>query len=312
MKPTHNWISHSLLSLTLFAIVSLGQPSHSEGAACCMSAAVNGVGRLKNWEKLAFGLRTTVLGGVGYWDLKGQWQAHSDYDDVEWRSEVWGLFGINRKASMFFRIPWSINYRRASSLIDWGGFVSDIQLGGRYEILSIGELLHVPAIAFNLSVTAPTGRGTHQTTHVLAADVTSRGAWVLNAGFAFEKTFYPGFVRWDTGVQIPLPQYRDDIEQHQRFGVSFVNTLSGGIEIADVLVLAALVTLLWEDSLRINDVVQENSHRLDLSMGLSMAWSFHPHWSLIASINTGVFAGQMGFNQMGRITGSLNLRYGYF
>ncbi len=278
-----------------------------------MSAAVSGVGRLKNWEKLAFGLRTSVLGGIGHWDTNGDWQAYRpDYNDVEWRSELWGLVGLHRKVSLFFRVPWSMNYRRAGDLVDVGGFVSDVQLGGRFEILSIGEWIHVPAIALNLSVSAPAGRSTEQTTHVLAADVTGRGAWVLNAGLTFEKTFYPGFLRWDTGLQIPLPQYREDLEQHQRFGLSWINTFSGGVEIGSVLVLAASFRVLWEDNLRFDEQVQENSYRLDLGLGFSAAWAFTPHWTIVASLDTGLFASQMGHNQPGRLTCTLNLRYGYF
>ncbi|MCB9644569.1 MAG: transporter [Myxococcales bacterium] len=288
-------------------------PSRADAAACCVSATVSGVGRLRNWEHFAVGLRTSLLAGTGQWDTKALWHGYGDdYQEHEWRSELWGLVGVHRRVSLFARVPWSVNYRKVGTQDAWDGWFGDLQAGARFELISIGQFLHVPAVALIVGVTAPTGRATGQAQNPLAADVTGRGAWMLSAGVTIEKTFYPGFVQLNAGVQVPLPSEREDLGVWQRFGPGIPVTLSGGVELGDTVVLALVARFFWEDQLVLGDRTIAGSSRIDAGIGLSASWSFDPHWTVQAMFDAGILADGWGLNQPGRLFVSLGLRYGYF
>jgi hypothetical protein len=185
-------------------------------------------------------------------------------------------------------------------------------VGGRYEILSIGEYNFLPAIAVYLNLTIPTGRETLQAQKPLGSDVTGRGFWALGAGLTIEKTFSPIFVQWILGIKIPMPTHREDLDSPQRFGNIYQSALIGGFEFTEGLVASLLVRVTYEDVLTLNRVYKEHSSRLDLGASLALAWRFTPHWTLQTSIDSGIFTHGWGDNQPGRITWNIGVRYGYF
>ncbi len=281
--------------------------------ACCMSSALSGVGRLRNWEKFAVGVRSGGLFELGQWDTKAKWNDYgSDYLAHEWRSEVWGLVGVHRQISLFARIPWSLNHRRVGDQEAWDGWFGDLQGGARFDLIRVGQAPHLPGLALIVGVQAPTGRATHQAHNSIGADVTGRGAWVLSAGAVLEKTFYPGFVQLDVGVQIPLPAERSDLGVMQRFGIGIPLVLTGGWEFAKNFVLALHLRFLWEDDLTLGERKIAESSRIDAGVSASLAWSFDPHWTLQVLVDSGIFASSMGRNQPGRLFASVGLRYGFF
>lgn len=304
------WLVWGWLGLLLVGVMP-ARDAHS--AACCMSATSVGIGRLMIWEKFALGLRTTVFGGLGRWDTKQQWLPYGDgYKELEWRSAFWGIVRLSRKASLFGRLPWVLNVKEAGTHKGWGGGFADTQLGLRYELLSIGELLHVPAIALTFAINAPLGTPTHKASTPLGTEVTGRGAWVLSAGMVLEKTMMPWYVRLSLGVQVPLPMWREGLEVYQRFGVLVESALVGGVEIVEGLVLSLILRLGWEDDIRHNEENLPNTGRLDIGAALTLAWQFHAHWSVVIGVDTGVFVSGFGDNLPGRLSGNVGLRYGFF
>jgi hypothetical protein len=296
----------------LLACLGALAPRPAQAAACCMSATANGVGRLLIWERFAVGLRTSVIGGLGYWDAKARWRPYDDYRDVEWRSSLWSMVGLGRRTSVFAQVPWVLNYRHVGNLgSSVGGGLADIQLGARYELLSIGELLWFPAVALTTTVTLPTGRAL-EAADAGGSGVTSRGAWAFGAGVVLEKTYLPIFGRLSFGVTVPLPKEREDLGESQRYGVSLQTSLAGGVEVVSGVVVSALARLLWEDAITIGGRRVANSSRVDTGLGLALSWRFDPHWTLQAAVDSGVFLSYLGDNTPGRITGTLGLRYGYF
>jgi len=283
-----------------------------QAAACCMSATSFGTGRLLNWEAFAVGIRSTLLKGLGYWDTQSRWQDYSGYSELEWRSELWTIIGLSRRGSVQLRLPFSLNSRTSGSSTEWGMGISDLQLGGRYEILSIGEYRYLPAIAVQLNVTIPTGRGTHQAKNMLGTDVTGRGFWAIGAGLTLEKAFSPLFIQLVLATQVPLPSHREDLGTSQQFGVLVQGMLIGGIEFTEGLVLSVLLRGNREGALSINGQEQMNSSRVDLGAALAISWRFTPHWTVQTSIDSGLYTHGWGDNQPGRITWNLGLRYGYF
>lgn len=300
-----------MLALALAGTALASPPAAA--APCCMSATAFGIGRLLIWEDFALGLRTSLAPGLGAWDADGQWRPwQGDYSETEWRSEVWGLVGLGRRASVFLRVPSVVLARSAGEVSDVGGGLGDLSAGVRYEVTAIGEYLELPAIALTLAVLAPTGRSPEEARTDLAVDVTGRGAWVASLGLSIEHTELPWFVRFDVGTSVPLPQHRDDLGVDQRLGVSIDVALSGGVELDDGIVISVVPRFTWIDVTRLDEEPEHGSSRRDLGIALAGSWRFDPHWTLQASVDQPLALDGVGQNQPGRVLTTLGLRYGSF
>ncbi|TNF24863.1 MAG: hypothetical protein EP329_24050 [Deltaproteobacteria bacterium] len=301
------------LPVAFAALASLAAlASRAEAAPCCMSATAFGTGRLLIWEDAAVGLRTSLARGLGQWDGDGQWRPYDGYDELEWRSELWGMAALSRRASLFARAPFVATRRHAGALDGFDGGLADVSAGLRYEILSIGEVLELPAIAVTVSVTAPTGRPTWDAATPLGVDVTGRGAWALGAGLSLEHTAMPWFVRVDVGATVPLPAERPDLGVDQRFGPELVTDVAGGVELTEGLVTSLVARLTWASEIVLDGASVDGSGRLDVGLGAALSWRFAYHWTLQLAVDTGLFVDGLGDNQPGRLTGTLGLRYGVF
>jgi hypothetical protein len=304
----------SPLPIAFVFIALLTLPTPSRAAPCCMSATAFGIGRLLIWEDFALGLRTSLSPGLGDWDNDGHWRAwdSDSYTETEWRSELWAMAALDRRASLFARIPAVVLARSAAYTSDTDGGLGDLSLGIRYELLSIGELLELPAIAVTFAILAPTGRATEASRSPLGADVTGRGAWVLSTGLSFELTRLPWFVRLDAGLSVPLPAERPDLNADQRLGLSVDLALSGGLEVSDGLVLSLVPRLTITDQTRLDEDPVANTSRLDFGLAVTGSWRIDPHWTMQAALDAPLPIDGLGRNQTARLQTTLGLRYGSF
>ncbi|MBK8481996.1 MAG: hypothetical protein IPL40_12630 [Proteobacteria bacterium] len=257
-------------------------------------------------------MRSSVIGGVGYWDPTGHWRAYgSGYRELEWRSELWSMVGLGRRWSLYGRLPWILGYRHVGNLggnVDGG--LADVQAGARYELLGIGEYLRLPAVALGCGLTLPTGR-TVEAADLGGSGVTSRGVWVVSAAATVEKTYLPWFVRLTVGLNAPVAR-RQDSGKSQRYGLGVQSDLAGGRELLRDLVLSVTARFLWEDAIRLDGAQVPDSRRSDLGLGVALSWRFDPHWTAQTAFDTGVFASGLGDNTPGRLTATVGVRYGYF
>jgi len=304
MGTTGRWLALALLLLTT--------ERGARAAPCCMSATAFGMGRLLIWEDFAVGLRTSLSPSLGAWDRDGHWSGYDSYDELEWRSELWGLVGIARRWSVFARVPGVVIERSTASDSDVGGGIGDLSIGARYEILEIGEYQELPAIALTLAVAAPTGRATDEARTPLGVDVTGRGAWVLSTGLSAEYTRLPWFVRLDLGLSVPLPSERADLGVDQWLGPTIDVALGGGIEVAHDVVLSLVPRFTWEAAVVLDGKAVDGSQRIDFGAALAASWRFDYHWTVQAGVDSGLFGEGLGRNQTGRVTTTLGLRYGSF
>jgi hypothetical protein len=294
------------------ALVAVG-PRAARGAACCMSATAHGVGRLLNWEDAAVGLTTSMAFRLGAWSPDAEWESWGDdFAEQEWRTELWGLVGLSRRASLWLRVPWMVTHRRAGELDELGHGLADLSLGARYELLAIGEILQLPALALSAGVTVPTGRDTEGAAEVLGSDITGRGAWVFSFGLSVEKTKLPWFVRGDAGVTVPLPAERESLGRTQRYGPGVQLAFSAGWEVAMGLVLSGIARFDWEGPIRLDGDAIDNSERYALGLGAALSWRWDPHWTLQLGADSHVFTSHLGDNQPGQVTTTLGVRYGFF
>lgn len=300
---------------TLCAAAASAALSTPAGAApCCASAAVGDSGRLKPWEEIAVGFSMSYAAAMGRWDEDRGWVPYgAEYAEAEWRTSLWVMARLAERAFLFGRVPWLYNQRHAGDLGRSGSGLGDVQAGARYEAVQVGESSAMPALAFTLAVTAPTGRAVVEASDPLGADVTGRGAWVTSLGVSLEKTFAPWFVRLDLGASVPLAFTRSDTGQRQRYGPSGTVGLMGGVEVVPGKLVASLYgRYAGEDAINLDELALENSGRSGSGVGAALAWTLSPHWTLQASAETGLFLDGLGDNQPGQIITALGIRYGYF
>ncbi len=301
----------AVLASVLVFILSV---KSAEGAACCMSATIGGVGRLKIWEKWAVGLRNGFSSEIGFWNSKGEWSFHSkEYGSYVIRPQLWGLLGFGRRASAYALLPFVVNHKLIGKDREWGGGIGDIQAGFRYEFISIGEIQYIPSLALTFSLTFPTGRATEDSQSNLGADITGLGAWFAALSLSLEKTFYPWFIRADFGLKVPFPNYRKDLDKMQWYNLSLAAALIGGVELVrDTLVLGWSGNFNWRGEIYIDGEPSPDSSLYYFTLNLSVSWAFHSHWSLLLAGGTDLFVPQLGKNQNANYSLSLGIRYAYF
>jgi hypothetical protein len=130
--------------LTIFILVNLDLYS----AACCTSAGAFGIGRLAIWEKFALGFNQSFGFESGYFDSQNSIYAASDFN-LLLKTNIWGMVGFKERFLFFLQQP------LVSYTSPWQSALGDLNVGLRYQALSIGEYQYIPALAFYLSSYLP-------------------------------------------------------------------------------------------------------------------------------------------------------------
>lgn len=301
-------------SATLLAALLLVAPPPARAAACCISAGVFGVGRLVVWEELAVGTSVGVGRAQGLWDHEGQFRAYGDtYSELEGIAEIWAIGRLDERFQAYARLPWLYTRRSAAGESEHGNALGDLQAGIRFEPVMIGEYQELPAIALTLSFLAPTGTRPEDATTSFATGTSGRGVWAVALGLSLERVMAPWFVRLDAGGSLSRPFLRSDLGVQQAYGPTLQVGLFAGRElIADKWVLALGVTNEWEAPMAIDGVTVPSSSARSASLNLSMSWKLGPHWMVQASALATPWVDGLGKNRLGRLGGTVGLRYGYF
>ncbi len=298
-------------AIAVAASLSLA-PRGARAAACCMAASAYGIGRLAIWEGAAAGTTLSLTRSVGAYSADGEFAGHDggDYREAELRSSLWAMVRLTRRAQLYAQVPWLVNWRAAAALSDAGAGVADGVLGGRYELVEIGEWAGVPGVALFASISAPLGRSTAESGSVLAADVTTRGAWVLDAGVAIERTRLPWYARLVVAASVPLPE--DGREAGRTWlGPAARVLLSGGRELVDGLVATAALRWAWEGDKRYLTGPADGTWRHVTGGFVAVSWRFARGWALQASATSDLPIDSLGRDMVAVVSGTLGLRYGY-
>ncbi|MCC6749193.1 MAG: hypothetical protein IT371_16140 [Deltaproteobacteria bacterium] len=298
----------------LAGLALLALPRVAEGAACCLSATAFGTGRLLPWERFALGVRTALISTLGQWDADHRWQGRGAYRAHDWRSELYGMVALPWRLELQARLPWLVTYRSTAELSETGGGLGDAQAGLRWDAIRTGSYPYVPGVALLVGVLVPSGRPWYRSGTTLGADVTGRGAWVLSFATSLEWVRDPLFGRIDLGVTVPLPSERDGPTgpTRTRYGTGLQVAAAGGWEVARNTVLSLIAHTSWESSVLYQGALQPDSGTLETGLGVAASYRVHPHFTLHAAFDTGLFFRGLGRNLPGRMSGTLGLRYGYF
>lgn len=295
-------------------VASILVPAQASAAACCVSATSFGVGRLLIWEEFAAGLQVGHSRILGQWDAGGSFMFNdSSYAEGVTFVQPWAIVRAQKRIQLQAWVPIIANDRRTIEDSQAAGGVGDVGAAARFELFSIGEYHRVPAVAFTVGASAPTGRRVEDTSPPLFAGTTGRGAWGGSFAIETEYAFLPWFVKLDAGATGFLPFDRSDTGQSQQYGPTLQSGLSGGRElIPDVLVGALALNFEWEDSMRLDGAVVPSSAARLLSIGASIAWRVESHWTLTGNVFDSVWMDGVGSNRDGRFGFTLGVRYGYF
>ncbi|MBS1153119.1 MAG: putative MetA-pathway of phenol degradation [Myxococcaceae bacterium] len=285
----------------------------AEASPCCLSASAFGVGRLAPWESAAAISGVSVAAAVGWWDESGRFYGDAaGSSDLELRVQQAAVVSLVPGVELSGRVPWVLNRRTADGLAELGNGAGDGALGLRAQLTEEGDHGPLPAIALNLGLTLPFGRPMAISRSLLASDVTGRGAWALAASLSFEYVSDPWYLQVNAGGLVPLPMasYLPGISQ--RFGPGLDLSIAGGRELTSSLVVSVLASLTLESALVLGDSAVAGSQAHTVMVSPSLSWKFSPHWTLQASVESGVFLTGFGANRQGRAAISTALRYGFF
>ncbi|MBI5511588.1 MAG: hypothetical protein HY903_22760 [Deltaproteobacteria bacterium] len=295
-------------------LVVLVAPQAAWAAACCMSAAVFGVGRLKTWEELSVGTRFTYSSTVGTWDPEGLWLRNPiGYSESESRADLFAIYRLAERWQVSALLPGLRTVRDVGAEHGAGGGLGDGQASVRFEPVGFGEYPLLPAIGVTATVQLPTGRRVEDSSAPLDAGATGRGAWGASLSAEVEKVFFGDyFARADLGFTYYLPFTRSDLQQRQTYGPTVAGALSCGMTLVDVVALGLMASYAYDAPYKLDGAVIDASAAATPAVGVNLSWNIDDHWTLLGAAGTAIFASRVGMNRPGRLSAGLGLRYGYF
>jgi hypothetical protein len=220
---------------------------------------------------------------------------------------------LHTRAELQGWLPGLVNDRHLNGTRQIAGGIGDAGAAVRVQILTIGELAHLPSLAMTGGLFAPTGRRIEQTSPPLFAGATGRGAWGGSLAVESEYAFLPWFMRIEAGITTFLRFRRSDTGQRQQYGRLVRAALSAGREVFSTnLVAAVSAQAEWQARLALDDVSVNSSEVRLFALGVSLSWRATPHWTTVAVLTNSVWPDGFGRNQDARVDFTVGLRYGYF
>lgn len=303
-------VVHSL-ALVAASLALLAAPARA--SVCCMTTGLFGVGRLGLWEESAAGVRATGANTLGSWDAAGTWRDNPEgWLDGELRVDAYGLLRITDRAQVHVLFPYFENLRGVDDDLALAGGLGDVELGARWDLLSVGELEPWPAVGVTVSALLPSGVRPEDAEAPYGADATGRGAMGAAAALSVEESFGKAYARVDLGGTVYAPFRRADLGRSQLYGPTLAAAASAGGAVLDGLLLGVMAGLAHDRPLTLGDEEQADSVATAASAGLLASWSLDPHWTVLANVTSGIFLDALGQNRPGRVSASLGVRYAHF
>lgn len=289
-------MSYSLRSyLFVFFILSSLHGSNGLASACCTSAAAFGAGRLLMWETFAVGLQSAYAHTLSTFDRDTErWSlAKSDYQRSQLRSNLWALFALSEKTSLFFIVPWSFETIRLPGDETRSLALDDVRVGFRHQLVDIGAHEFFPALALLASIAIP---GDSQKTN-----------WGVTFGTSLEKNWTPWYLQLNAETTLFFPS--NSFSDADAFQTSLVT----GVEVTKNVVLSLmgrfnLTGHTYYDGERLDDA----PHSRETSVAFSASWRFNPHFTLQSSISSGIPIPHINYGENTELAVNLGLRYGFF
>jgi len=300
--------------LAVLAAATAGQPRAARAGVCCVLPLTVGVGLLKPDEPFAVGLGGSISKQAGLWLPDGTWLPYDSYSVEQAMGKLWAQVRVLDGLSAYARLPVLVTRKTAAATgEDTGGGLADAQAGLRYELVGAGDMAGIPAVAVMAGLVIPTGtRLADLEGFGLGAGTTARGVWSPGLAVDLAESFSPWCVRGSLAVAVPLPDERPDMGGATvRYGVNVTGSLVAGVQVLSGLGVGLLVRANYEAPYTKDGTVREDSSKLYPAAGLAVAWAPHPRWALQASVTSGLFVDDFAHNALGRVAGTVGLRYGH-
>jgi hypothetical protein len=311
LRPGRGRASAAGLALAL-ALAAL--PGAASAAACCMSAASFGVGRLKIWEDWAAGAQVGHARSIGQYGADGALRRYgSDLADGLTRIEPWAIVRLSERLQVQAWVPVLLNDRRVGGQGQLAGGLGDVGAALRTEVVALGQYAGLPSLAFTVGALAPTGRRPEDTSLPLFAGATGRGTWGASLAVESEYAFLPWFVRADAGFTWLAPFTRSDGGVRQQYAPQLAAALSAGREVLpERLVLALALSGEWEGALQLDGGDVPASSARSLTLAASAAYALDPRWTVVGVVSNGLWPAGAAANRDARLGFTLGIRHGHF
>jgi len=295
------------------ALLQGGSPA--QAAACCSSASMGGVGRLKMWEKFAIGANLTYSDSQGSWDELGEYFALSEgYDEQLSSLKPWVIGRVNERLEVSLLTPLVTTSRQIGDEQARGVGLGHVELNSRYELLAIGAYQGLPGIALHLGVTLPTGTRPDQSYESpLMTATTAKGSWASSLSMDVEYVKLPWIFKWDSGVRLFAPYVQGGMETSFALGALYQTSLLLGYEpVEDRLLVALSVAYSHQGNNSLDGEPLDGSEVVTVTPSLALSWKLSAHWGLVSSLGQHPLASGYGKNTNGGAQASMGLRYGHF
>ena len=279
----------------LVLLLLLGSES-AWGQACCAGGSALTPGRLALHEEAAVGISIRLTDFTSSFDAaRAVVPASPGATDVELEEDVLGTLRVLERGQVTVLVPVVETFRHVPGLSNAGGGLGDVNLAGRYDVLSARESAWAPGIAALLGVTVPSGRTPESAHGALAADATGIGAFQLNAGLALEQTFGHVLINL-TGI-VSQRTARSVQGLSELLGPQLLALAGGGYAFENDAAVAASFTYTVETDASIGGVRAPGSGRALSALGVSGSLPLGELWRLQGGAFFDVPARGFGRNQ---------------
>ncbi|HEY8927211.1 MAG TPA: hypothetical protein VIU64_22665 [Polyangia bacterium] len=234
---------------TLIPLIALASPFGSEVAhaqACCTATGVVLPARLRVYEDFGLGVQARESQAYGSFASDGAFAGTSS-GDLTTQQNLFALWRALPRLQVGLLVPYVETWRRipagpgVAGRSEWGGFLGDVAVSARVEIVRPGDLGRFPAITLLGGLAVPTGRAPDEARNPLGTDASGTGSYEGTVGVEVEQTW----TRWFASLDLWLAKRsaRDAPGGQQSFDLRFTALAAVGYAFANQVGVAAFANV---------------------------------------------------------------------
>ena len=234
----------------LVALAALASPVGSGVAhaqACCAATGVVLPARLRIYEDFGLGVQARESQAYGSFASDGSFAGTSSGDLVT-QQNLFALWRAVPRLQLGLLLPYVETWRRipsrpgAPGRSEWGGFLGDVAVSARVEVLRPGDVGRFPAITLLGGLALPTGRAPDEARNPLGTDASGTGSYEGTVGVEVEQTW----TRWFASVDfwIAKRSARDAPGGQQSFDLRVTALAAVGYAFANQVGVAAFANVI--------------------------------------------------------------------
>jgi hypothetical protein len=265
-------------------ILLLAGAARAEAQACCAGSGAFLPARLKLHELALVGLQLRATDGLGSLDGHGGYVgAPPGATELDLEQDLVAGLRVFERGQLGLTVPLVETRRTAAELAELGGGPGDVSLSFRYDFLYAAESAHLPGLALQASVTAPTGRAPEASTSPLLTDATGTGAWQGAIGGSVEQVFGPVVLSLNGSVAFSATRHVGEIAE--RLGPQLTGLGAAGYVFANEAAVALALSTTQSLDATLNGASLEHSGRGLTTLSATAGLPLTDAWRLQGALN---------------------------